>query len=136
MIPSPKVATYDLKPEMSAYEVADEAVERIDSGEYDLMILNFANPDMVGHTGVLSAAMAAVEAVDQCVQKVVEAILAQGGAALLTADHGNAECMADEQGQPMTAHTTNLVPLVLIDPNARQAAEKERCAIWRRPCFP
>ncbi len=121
LIPSPKVATYDLKPEMSAYEVADAAVERIASGEYDLMILNFANPDMVGHTGVLSAAIAAVEAVDKCAQKVVEAILAQGGAALLTADHGNAECMADEQGHPMTAHTTNLVPLVLIDPKRKQA---------------
>ncbi len=114
LIPSPKVATYDLKPEMSAYEVADEAVKRIQSGKYDLMILNFANPDMVGHTGIMPAAVAAVEAVDACAGKVIDAILASGGCCLLTADHGNAEVMEDENGQPMTAHSTNPVPLVLI----------------------
>ena len=115
LIPSPKVATYDLQPEMSAYLVADEAVKRIKSGKYDAMILNFANPDMVGHTGVLDAAVKAVTAVDECVGKVVSAILEEGGEVLLTADHGNAEMMIDETtGEPFTAHTTSLVPLVLI----------------------
>jgi len=115
LIDSPKVATYDLKPEMSAYEVADEAVQRINSKEYDVIILNFANPDMVGHTGVFSAAKAAVEAVDECLGKVVSAIEAQGGVALITADHGNSEQMVDyETGGPFTAHTTNVVPLIGI----------------------
>ncbi|HEY9062496.1 MAG TPA: 2,3-bisphosphoglycerate-independent phosphoglycerate mutase [Pseudobacteroides sp.] len=115
LIPSPKVATYDLKPEMSAYEVADEAVKRINSKEYDVIILNFANPDMVGHTGVMEAAKAAVEAVDACVGKVVDAIQAQGGVALITADHGNSEQMIDYvTGGPFTAHTTNEVPLIGI----------------------
>lgn len=116
LIPSPKVATYDLQPEMSAYEVADEAVKRIESGRYDVMILNFANPDMVGHTGVMEAAIKAVETVDACAGKVIDAVLATGGAVLLTADHGNAEKMVDENGGPMTAHTTSLVPLLLADP--------------------
>ncbi len=114
LIPSPKVATYDLKPEMSAYEVADEAVKHIESGEYDVMILNFANPDMVGHTGVLEAAVKAVTAVDACVSKVVGAILKMGGEVLITADHGNSEKMFDENGGPFTAHTTNPVPLILV----------------------
>ena len=115
LIPSPKVATYDLKPEMSAYEVADEAVSRIKSGKYDVMILNFANPDMVGHTGVFSAAVKAIEAVDECVKKVVDAILEQGGVALITADHGNAEQMIDyETGKPFTSHTTYEVPLAVV----------------------
>jgi 2,3-bisphosphoglycerate-independent phosphoglycerate mutase len=109
------VATYDLQPEMSAYQVTDEVVERIRSGVYHLIILNFANPDMVGHTGILEAAIKAVETVDTCVSRVVDEILAQGGAVLLTADHGNAEKMIDlETGQPHTAHTTNPVPFVLI----------------------
>ena len=116
LIPSPKVATYDLQPEMSAYEVADEAVKRIESGKYDVMILNFANPDMVGHTGVMEAAVKAVEAVDECAGKVIDAVLKTGGCVLLTADHGNAEKMVDEKGGPMTAHTTSLVPLLLADP--------------------
>lgn len=114
LIPSPKVATYDLKPEMSAYEVADECVKRIESGKYDVVILNFANCDMVGHTGVFDAAVAAVEAVDECVGKVIDAILRQGGTALVTADHGNAEQMLADDGSVQTAHSTNVVPLILI----------------------
>ena len=114
LINSPKVATYDLKPEMSAYEVADRAVEELKTGEYDAMILNFANCDMVGHTGVIPAAVKAVHAVDECVKKVVDQILAMGGSVLLTADHGNADKMLDEDGSPFTAHTTNPVPVVLI----------------------
>jgi len=115
LIPSPKVATYDLKPEMSAYEVTDEVVKRINSKQYDVIILNYANCDMVGHTGVFEAAKAAVEAIDKCVGRVVEAVQAQGGAVLITADHGNAEQMIDyETGGPFTAHTTNPVPLIGI----------------------
>ncbi len=113
LIPSPKVATYDLKPEMSAYEVTEEAVNRINSGKYDVIILNFANPDMVGHTGIFEAAKTAVETVDTCVGKVVAAIREQGGVALITADHGNSEQMVDyETGGPFTAHTTYPVPLI------------------------
>jgi len=115
LISSPKVATYNLKPEMSAYEVAEEAVKRIDSKQYDVIILNFANCDMVGHTGVFEAAKAAVEAVDECVGKVVNAVTAQGGVVLITADHGNAEQMIDyDNGGAFTAHTTNVVPLIGI----------------------
>ena len=114
LINSPKVATYDLQPEMSAYLVADEAVSRINSGKYDVIILNYANCDMVGHTGVFEAAVKAVEAVDTCVGKTVDAILAQGGVALITADHGNADKMYEDDGSPFTAHTTNLVPLVVV----------------------
>ncbi|SFU88095.1 2,3-bisphosphoglycerate-independent phosphoglycerate mutase [Alicyclobacillus macrosporangiidus] len=116
LIPSPKVATYDLKPEMSAYEVADVAVERIRSGEIDVMILNFANPDMVGHTGVMEAAVKAVEAVDECLGKVVDAVLAQGGIALVTADHGNADIMINPDGGPCTTHTLSRVPLIVTKP--------------------
>ncbi len=114
LIHSPKVATYDLQPEMSAYLVTDELLKRIDSGKYDMIILNYANCDMVGHTGVFSAAKAAVEAVDKCVGKVVDAILKKGGAALITADHGNAERMQAEDGSPFTAHTTNPVPFCVV----------------------
>ncbi len=115
LINSPKVATYDLQPEMSAYLVTDEAVKRIKSGKYDVMVLNFANCDMVGHTGIFDAAKAAVEAVDECLGRVVDAILEMGGVALVTADHGNADQMIDyETQEPFTAHTTNVVPLVLI----------------------
>ena len=122
LIPSPKVATYDLKPEMSAYEVAEEAVKRIDSGRYDVMILNFANSDMVGHTGVMDAAVAAVHAVDECVDKVVSAILKNGGRCIITADHGNSELMWDEkENVPFTAHTTFPVPCVYIDDAHRDA---------------
>lgn len=115
LINSPKVATYDLQPEMSAFEVTDEVVSRIRSGKYDVVILNFANCDMVGHTGVFDAAVKAVETVDTCVGKVVDALLEMGGEALITADHGNADQMIDyETGEPFTAHTTNVVPLILI----------------------
>ena len=114
VIPSPKVATYDLKPEMSAPEVAAECVKRIESGKYDVVILNFANCDMVGHTGVFEAAVKAVEAVDAAVEKVVTAVLNAGGCAFLTADHGNAEKMKNPDGTPFTAHTTNVVPFVAI----------------------
>ena len=113
LVASPKVATYDLQPEMSAYEVCDKCVERIQSGEYDVIILNFANCDMVGHTGVLEAAVKAVETVDECVGRVVDATLKMGGIAMVTADHGNAEQMMQPDGSPMTAHTTNLVPFIL-----------------------
>jgi 2,3-bisphosphoglycerate-independent phosphoglycerate mutase len=120
MVPSPKVATYDLQPEMSAAELTDKAVEAIDSGKYDLIILNFANPDMVGHTGILAAAIKAVETVDTGLGRIAEAIERQGGALLVTADHGNCELMKDpETGGPHTAHTTNPVPVVLMGGNAR-----------------
>ncbi len=112
LVASPKVATYDLQPEMSAYEVADKAVEQIESGK-DVLILNFANCDMVGHTGVMNAAVSAVEAVDKCLKKVVEAVWKSGGTAIVTADHGNAEVMKFESGSPCTSHTTNLVPIVI-----------------------
>ena len=113
LVASPKVATYDLQPEMSACEVCDKCVERIESGAYDVIILNFANCDMVGHTGVLEAAVKAVETVDACVGRVVDAALEMGGIAMITADHGNAEQMVQPDGSPMTAHTTNRVPFIL-----------------------
>ena len=120
LIPSPKVPTYDLKPDMSAREVAAEAVKRIESGEYDVIILNFANCDMVGHTGVYEAARFAVETVDECVQKVVEATQKMGGVALITADHGNADRMLEDDGKtPYTAHTTNLVPFYIVGANVK-----------------
>ncbi|MCJ7444428.1 MAG: 2,3-bisphosphoglycerate-independent phosphoglycerate mutase [Methanotrichaceae archaeon] len=120
LIPSPKVATYDLKPEMSAYEVTDEVIKRIRSKDYDLIILNYANPDMVGHTGIFDAAIRAIETVDECVGRVVEEILRHRGIALLTADHGNAEKMTDDnESQPHTAHTTNQVPFSFIIGNNR-----------------
>ena len=114
VIPSPKVATYDLQPQMSAPEVAAECVKRIESGKYDVVILNFANCDMVGHTGVFEAAKAAVEAVDTCVGKVAAAIDEMDGVLLITADHGNADKMVDDDGEPFTAHTTNPVPFCVV----------------------
>ncbi|MDE6585114.1 MAG: 2,3-bisphosphoglycerate-independent phosphoglycerate mutase, partial [Clostridia bacterium] len=114
LIPSPKVATYDLQPEMSAYLVTDKVLEELDSGKFDAVILNFANCDMVGHTGVISAAVKAVGTVDECVKKVTDKILEMGGAAILTADHGNADKLLSEDNSPFTAHTTNPVPVVLI----------------------
>ena len=126
LIPSSKVATFDLKPEMSAYEVTDEAIRRIRSGQYDFMILNFANCDMVGHTGVIPAAIAAVKAVDECVGRVVGAVLVAGGRCIVTADHGNADQMVDpETGEPFTAHTTNPVPFILCDPAREHAALRQ-----------
>lgn len=114
LVKSPSVATYDLQPEMSAYEVTDKLVPAIKSGKYDMIILNFANCDMVGHTGVFEAAVKAVEAVDECVGRVVDAIKEMGGVALITADHGNADKMVDDDGEPFTAHTTNPVPFCVI----------------------
>ena len=114
LIASPKVATYDLKPSMSAYEVCDEVVKRVLSGNYDVIILNFANCDMVGHTGVFKAAVEAVETVDECVGRVVDAVLKMDGKMIITADHGNADCMIADDGTPFTAHTTNPVPLCVI----------------------
>jgi 2,3-bisphosphoglycerate-independent phosphoglycerate mutase len=120
MVPSPKVATYDLQPEMSAPELTDKAVGAIDSGKYDLIVLNFANPDMVGHTGVLAAAIKAVETVDTALGRIAGAIKRQGGALLITADHGNCEMMKDpETGGPHTSHTTNKVPVVLMGGGAK-----------------
>ena len=114
LVKSPAVATYDLQPEMSAYEVTDKLVPAIKSGKYDMIILNFANCDMVGHTGVFEAAVKAVEAVDTCVGKVIDAIKEMNGVALITADHGNADKMIDDDGEPFTAHTTNPVPFCVV----------------------
>jgi len=124
LIPSPQeVATYDQKPEMSAVEVTDEVVRRVESGAYQMIILNYANPDMVGHTGVLSAAVKAVETVDTCLGRVVEAVLKAGGQLLITADHGNCEQMTDADGGPHTAHTSNPVQLIFVD------AERKDCRL-------
>ena len=115
LVASPKVATYDLKPEMSAYEVTEGAKEALVSGKYDVVILNFANPDMVGHTGVLEAAVKAIKAVDECVKVLVDTVLSLDGSVLITADHGNAELMVDpETNAPFTAHTTNEVPFIYV----------------------
>ena len=122
MIPSPKVATYDLKPEMSAYEVTAEAVKHIESGEYDVMILNFANPDMVGHTGVLEAAVRAVTVVDECTGKIVSAIRRCGGEVMITADHGQLrEDVSTGTAGPFTAHTTDDVPFILVSERFKDA---------------
>lgn len=115
LIPSPKVATYDLKPEMSAYEVTDTVIPKIKSNQYGFILLNFANPDMVGHTGVMNAAIKAIEAIDDCLGRIVEAVESVGGTILITADHGNSEQMIDpETKEPQTAHTTNPVPFIFI----------------------
>ena len=111
---SPKVPTYDLKPEMSAYELTDKVIAELKTGEYQTMILNFANPDMVGHTGNIEATKKAVEVTVECVGKVTDFIINElGGVAIILADHGNAEQMRDQEGRPHTAHTTNLVPVVV-----------------------
>ena len=115
LVNSPKVATYDLKPEMSAFEVAAKACENIESGKFDVIVLNFANCDMVGHTGVFDAAKAAVQAVDTCVGKVIASVVKMGGSAIITADHGNADKMYEADGSPFTAHTTNPVPFAVIN---------------------
>jgi len=129
MVPSPKVATYDLQPEMSAPELTDKAVEAIRSGRYDLIVLNYANPDMVGHTGSLPAAIKAVETVDRGLGRIADAIAASGGALLVTADHGNCEMMRDpETGGPHTAHTTNPVPIVLLGAGNRALLAEGRLA--------
>ena len=122
LVPSPKVATYDLQPEMSAYGVTDKVVEQIETGKYDMIILNFANADMVGHTGVMEAAIKAIETLNDCVPRVVNAVLAQGGQVLLTADHGNADVMLDHDNNVVTAHSLNQVPLVYISDTPRELA--------------
>jgi 2,3-bisphosphoglycerate-independent phosphoglycerate mutase len=115
LVASPKVATYDLQPEMSAIEVTDQCVARITGGQYDVIILNLANCDMVGHTGNIPAAIEAVESVDACVGRIVEATTKMGGVAIVTADHGNADRMLAEDGSsPFTAHTTNPVPFYVV----------------------
>jgi 2,3-bisphosphoglycerate-independent phosphoglycerate mutase len=130
LVPSPSVPTYDLQPEMSAYEVGERAGAEIGSGRYDAMVLNFANGDMVGHSGILSAAIRAVEAVDDNLRRVVEKVWELGGIALVTADHGNAELMVDpETGEPHTAHTTNPVPLIYADPAGKDLALKDDRAL-------
>ena len=128
LIKSPDVATFDLKPEMSAYEVCDAVCEAIDKDVYDVIILNYANCDMVGHTGVMEAAVKAVEAVDTCVGRMVGKILEKGGKAIITADHGNADCMVDPQSdEPFTAHTTNPVPMIVIGQGDVKLEEGKLC---------
>lgn len=119
LIPSPRVATYDLQPEMSAFLVTDEAVKAISSGKYDVIILNYANLDMVGHTGVFEAAVRAVEAIDHCIGRVFDSIRDAGGLLIITADHGNAEKMIDENGGIHTAHTSNPVPFLICEKSLR-----------------
>ncbi len=126
LVNSPKVATYDLQPEMSAYEVTDKVLEAIDTDKYDMIILNFANADMVGHTGSIPAAIAAIEALDKCVPRIVESILAKDGQILLTADHGNADVMLDENDNVVTAHSLNDVPLVHIAREPKELKEGGR----------
>jgi len=126
LIPSPQeVATYDLKPEMSAFQVTDKLLRLLDQDLYDVVILNFANCDMVGHTGIEAAAIRAVETVDACAGRIVARVQELGGAVLITADHGNAEQMQDENGEPFTAHTTNPVWLVLVDDSRKDATLRE-----------
>jgi 2,3-bisphosphoglycerate-independent phosphoglycerate mutase len=120
LIPSPKVATYDQAPAMSAATVTASVCGAIEQGIYSLVVVNYANPDMVGHTGILDAAMKAVETVDLCLAKLLSSINKLGGTVLITADHGNAETMVDESGNPWTAHTTNPVPLILIEGEGRK----------------
>jgi 2,3-bisphosphoglycerate-independent phosphoglycerate mutase len=121
LVPSPKVKTYDLQPEMSAFEVTDKLVEAIRSGKYDAIICNYANGDMVGHTGNFDASIKAVETIDQCLGRIVEAIETSGGELLITADHGNVEQMLDpDTNQPLTSHTNGPVPLVYVGSGGRQ----------------
>ena len=128
LVPSPKVATYDLQPEMSALPLTDSLVERIGSGRDDFILVNYANPDMVGHTGVLEAAIRAVETVDGCLGRVLQAVADRGGCALVTADHGNCEQMIDPQtGKPHTAHTLNPVPFIVVhDTMVRSSDDRPR----------
>ena len=128
LVKSPKVATYDLKPEMSAPEVCEKLVDAIKSQKYDVIIINFANPDMVGHTGVEKAAIAAVETVDSCVGKAVAAIKEVNGQMFICADHGNAEQLIDyETGAPFTAHTTNPVPFILVNADPSYTLREGGC---------
>ncbi len=130
LIPSPKVATYNLKPEMSAFEVTERVIEEIKRSYYDVIIMNYANPDMVGHTGILEAAIQAVQTVDKCLREVVEAVLQQGGSLIITADHGNCERMVDPvSGAPFTAHTTDKVPFILVNPEYSQCRLRDDGAL-------
>ncbi|MBF0191287.1 MAG: 2,3-bisphosphoglycerate-independent phosphoglycerate mutase [Magnetococcales bacterium] len=130
LVPSPRVATYDLQPEMSAVELTDRIVERIESGAYDFMVINYANPDMVGHTGRFDAAVVAIETVDRCLGRLAQATLAQGGELLITADHGNADCMEDEDnGGPHTAHTLNPAPLLHVGARALRLSDGRLCDV-------
>ncbi len=129
LVKSPKVATYDMQPEMSAVPVCDNVVEAIESGKYDVIILNFANCDMVGHTGIFSAAVTAVETVDECVGRVCDATLKMNGVVLITADHGNADCMIDTDGSPFTAHTTNPVPFTVVGKDCKLREGGKLCDI-------
>ena len=115
LVPSPKVATYDMKPEMSVYEVTEKLLEALDSDEYDFVVCNFANGDMVGHTGIMEAAQKAVEAIDECTKKIVDKVVEMDGQMFICADHGNCEEMLTEEGNPQTAHTTNKVPFILVN---------------------
>jgi len=130
LINSPKVATYDLKPEMSAYEVTDKVLECINKKEYDVIILNYANPDMVGHTGVFEAAKAAIEAIDECLGKVVPAVLEQNGVVLITADHGNSEQMIDYETGDLSRHIQQILFLSLSLALEMSSSEKKACG----PC--
>ena len=126
IVPSPRVRTYDLKPEMSAYEVTEVVLERLDSDKYDVVVINFANPDMVGHTGILSAAIKAAETVDECVGRILNKVKALGGSAIITADHGNFEKMIDgSPDNPHTAHTIGDVPLVIFDERYKNSKLRE-----------
>ncbi|HZF07877.1 MAG TPA: alkaline phosphatase family protein, partial [Thermoanaerobaculia bacterium] len=118
MIPSPKVATYDLQPEMSAREVTAELIRLLEAKPYDFVLVNYANPDMVGHTADLRATIQAVETVDRCVGDLLAAVEKLGGSALVTSDHGNAEKLLDAEGRPFTAHTTNPVPILWVSPSS------------------
>ena len=128
LVKSPKVATYDLQPEMSAPEVCDKLVDAIKSDKYDVIIINFANPDMVGHTGVQAAAVQAIETVDGCVGRAVEALKEVDGQMFICADHGNAEQLIDyETGEPWTAHTTNPVPFILVNADPKYTLRENGC---------
>jgi len=128
LVPSPKVPTYDMQPEMSAYLVTEEVVKQIQNDRFDVIMLNYANADMVGHTGVFSAAVSAIETLDECVYKVVDTVLQKGGQLLLTSDHGNADCMSDENGKTVTAHSLNRVPLAYISDKTVYLREGGRLA--------
>jgi len=115
LVDSPKVATYDLQPEMSAYEIKDKLIEELNKDIHDVIIVNFANCDMVGHTGIVSAAIKAVSVVDECIGEIYQNVIDLGGTMLITADHGNSEMLLDENSNPFTAHTTNVVPLIITN---------------------
>jgi 2,3-bisphosphoglycerate-independent phosphoglycerate mutase len=131
LIPSPKVATYNLQPEMSAYEVTKAVIEKINSGVYDVIVLNYANPDMVGHTGIMDAAVQAVQAVDECLGKLWQAVKEQGGGMIITGDHGNCEMMIDEKtGEPQTAHTAGVVPFILVQDDLNSVPLRKDGALY------